>query len=55
MKEDKELKEDEPDRGLEEGETIDRGLEQMEMLYKSRCIQPPTGSNVTVREIIKHE
>ena len=55
MKEGKDLKEGELDHDLDEGETIERGFEQMEMLYKSRCIQPPTGSNVTVREIEKDE
>lgn len=42
-----------------EGEKIEQGFSQMEMLYKSRCVQPPGGnsnnnwSNVTVREIVK--
>jgi hypothetical protein len=31
------------------------GFEQMEMIYKSRCVQIPAGSNVTVREIKKEE
>lgn len=34
-------------------ESIDRALTQMESIYKSRCIQPQGGSNVTVREIEK--
>ncbi len=38
---------------LDEGEAIERGFEQMELLYRSRCVQAPTGSNVTVREIEK--
>ncbi len=38
-----------------EGESIEKGFEQMEMLYKSRCVQVPTGSNVTVREIKTEE
>lgn len=36
---------------LDEGEAIEKGFEQMEMIYRSRCIQPPQGSNVTVRDI----
>ena len=34
---------------------IEQALSQMEMLYRSRCIHPPQGSNVTVREIEKEE
>ncbi len=33
-----------------EGEAIDRALLEMEILYRSRCVQA-TRSNVTVREI----
>jgi len=39
----------------DEGEAIDTAFVQMESIYKSRCIQPPHGSNVTVREIKKDE
>jgi hypothetical protein len=38
-----------------EGSAIVEGFEQMEMIYKSRCVQIPAGSNVTVREIKKEE
>ncbi len=43
----------EQDKDREEGEAIERGFVQMESIYKSRCIQPPHGSNVTIREINK--
>ena len=33
--------------------TIEEALQQMEVLYKSRCVQAPAGSNVTIREIKK--
>ena len=39
----------------EEGEIIEQGFQQMAVLYKSRCIQAPVGSHVTVREIEKEE
>jgi len=33
---------------------LDEALEQIDMLYKSRCVQPPSGnSNVTIKEINK--
>ncbi len=51
----KERKNDEQDKKLEEGEAIDRAFIEMEMIYKSRCVQPPLGSNVTVREIENEE
>jgi hypothetical protein len=38
-----------------EDEAIDTALLQMELLYKSRCIQPPRGTNITIREIEKDE
>jgi len=38
-----------------EDDAIDTALLQMEVLYKSRCVQPPLGKNVTVREINKDE
>lgn len=40
---------------IEEGEAIEKALLQMEVLYKSRCIQAPLGSNITIREIHKEE
>jgi len=36
-------------------DAIDQGLIQMETLYRSRCIQPPNGSNITIREIKKDD
>jgi len=45
----------EPDKTHDEDDSIDRALEQMSSIYKSRCIQPPNGSNVTIREIKKDE
>ena len=45
----------EQDKEIEEGEAIERGFVQMELIYKSRCVQPPHGSNVTIREIKKDE
>lgn len=41
------------DSQIEDGEAIEKGFEQMEAIYRSRCIQPPLGKNVTVREIDK--
>ena len=46
---------DEKDKTRNEDEAIDSALLQMETIYKSRCIQPPRGSNVTIREIKKDE
>ena len=43
------------DAEAEEGEIIEQGFQQMTVLYKSRCIQAPIGSHVTVREIKKEE
>lgn len=40
---------------LEEGEAIEKALQQMEVLYKSRCVQAPLGANITIREIKKEE
>jgi len=39
----------------EDGETIEWALQQMEVLYKSRCVQAPFGSNITIREVKKEE
>lgn len=46
---------DEQTPKLEEDEAIERAFVQMELIYKSRCVQPPGGSNVTIREIKKDE
>ncbi len=51
----KENNKKEQDNTFEEEETIDNALLQMEILYKCRCVQPPFGSNVTIREIKKDE
>lgn len=45
----------EPDKKKDDDDAIDTALAQMSSIYKSRCIQPPHGSNVTVREIKKDE
>ena len=37
----------------DDDESIDTAMLQMEIIYKSRCIQPALGSNVTIREIEK--
>lgn len=39
----------------QELEKLDANLLEVELLYKSRCVQAPTGRNVTVREIEKEE
>jgi hypothetical protein len=36
---------------IEDGENIENALHQMEVLYKSRCVQAPLGANITIREI----
>lgn len=39
---------------LNEDEAIDRAFLQMEVLYRSRCVQAPTGgSNVVIRDLDK--
>lgn len=48
------IAEDRP-AGHEDGEAIDQAFVQMEVLYRSRCVQAPCGHNVTVREIKKEE
>jgi len=40
---------------LDDGEKIERGFTEMEILYKSRCVQSPAGKNVFVREIEKKD
>lgn len=49
------LAEDRPVESETEGETIDSAFLQMEILYKTRCVQSPFGRNVTVREIKEEE
>ncbi len=51
----KESNKEEQRNTLDEEEAIDSALLQMEILYKCRCVQPPFGSNVTIREIKKDE
>jgi len=43
----KELEEE----NLTEEESIERAIVQMDILCRSRCVQSPTRSNVTIREI----
>ena len=45
----------EPDKTIDEDDSLDLALEQMASIYKSRCIQPQNGSNVTIRDINKDE
>lgn len=51
----KTIEPDEAEKVMNDDESIDRALIQMGLIYKSRCIQPPRGSNVTIREITKDE
>jgi hypothetical protein len=51
----KPIEPDESEKTMGDDESIDRALIQMGLIYKSRCIQPPRGSNVTIREITKDE
>lgn len=44
-----------PEGSPEEREDLDQALVQMEVLYRSRCVQAPHGNNVTVREINREE
>lgn len=39
------------DEELTEEESIERAIVQMDVLCRSRCVQAPTRSNVTIREI----
>ena len=55
MNEDKELKVDETDFDSNTDDAIEQGFAKMELLWKSRCVKMPSGSNVTVREISKEE
>jgi len=36
---------------LDENEAIDRAFLQMEILYRSRCVQAPLGKNVVIRDL----
>jgi len=51
----KEKANDNTDKQTDEDEAIDRAFLQMELIYKSRCVQPPRGSNVTIREVKKDQ
>jgi hypothetical protein len=42
---------DQAEQSAEETEIIDRALLEMELLYRSRCVQGPLGKNVTIREL----
>jgi hypothetical protein len=42
---------DQAEQTAEETEIIDRALLEMELLYRSRCVQAPLGKNVTIREL----
>jgi hypothetical protein len=39
----------------EELDQLDKNLLEIELLYKSRCVQAPWGGNVVVREIEKKD
>lgn len=53
MSENKDIQHDETE--IEDEQKIEEGFTQMEMLYRSRCVQSPLGGNVVVREIEKDE
>ncbi|MDK9705683.1 MAG: hypothetical protein OEL83_01425 [Desulforhopalus sp.] len=40
---------------IEDDKALDMALQQMEVLYKSRCVQASTGANITIREVKKEE
>ena len=40
---------------LEDSDAIDKALQQMAVIFKSRCVQAPLGTNITIREIKKEE
>lgn len=40
-----------PENGHENEEAIALAIQQMESLYKSRCVKNPLGTNVVIREI----
>lgn len=37
----------------EDDKALDMALQQMEVLYKSRCVQASIGTNITIREVKK--
>jgi hypothetical protein len=39
----------------DDDQSIEQALQQMTTLYKSRCVQAPLGTNVTIREIDKKD
>lgn len=39
----------------EDDKALDMALQQMEVLYKSRCVQASIGTNITIREVKKEE
>jgi hypothetical protein len=39
----------------ENDDGIEEAIQQMAVLYKSRCIQAPLGTNIIIREIDKEE
>lgn len=41
------------DTDQDDTQKIEEGFTQMEMIYRSRCVQAPLGSNVIVREVEK--
>jgi hypothetical protein len=55
MSENKELRTDETNSDFDADDKIEQGFAKMELLWKSRCVKMPSGSNVTVREISKEE
>ncbi len=36
-------------------DSIEEAFQQMEVLYKSRCIDAPVGTHVTIREVKSNE
>jgi hypothetical protein len=40
-----------PAEPRDDNEAIDQAFTEMEAIYRSRCVHPPSGNNVTVREI----
>jgi hypothetical protein len=40
-----------PENGHDDEKAIADAIQQMESLYKSRCVKNPLGSNVVIREV----
>ncbi len=40
-----------PQNGHEDDDTIAEAIQQMESLYRSRCVKNPLGTNVVIREV----